>query len=60
MRFVSAWRSIAVSHLDLRLLLLLGEIDEPAEPVRAALAAAGPSDAFGELQRGRHVPFREI
>ena len=42
----------------LRLLLgLLGEVDEAAEPVRAALlAAAGATDALGELQGGRDVP----
>ena len=38
-------------------LRLLGEVDEAAEPVRAALlAAAGATDALGELQGGRHVP----
>lgn len=46
----------AVSHLRL---LRLGKVDESAEPVRAALAADCPPDALGELQGGRHVPFRE-
>ena len=33
----------------------LREVDETAEPVRAALAAARSPDALGELQSGRHV-----
>ena len=53
-------RSVVVAVSHLRLLLRLGKVDKPAEPVRAALTAARPSDALGELQSGRHVPSREM
>ena len=50
---------VAASVSHLRSLLRLGKVDEAAEPVRAALAAARPPNAFGEFQGGRHVPSRE-